>query len=126
MLRRRSVPRVATSSSGSARTAAKAGACIGSVARQTIQPGASRISVDIRLGPVDLEMLDALITAGTAASRAEAVGWVPGPHPRTAGLREAQRAGTRAGRAQSLLLTPADRQADSLGAVTMTRCAPEP
>jgi hypothetical protein len=28
------------------------------------------------LGPVDLEMLDALITAGTAASRAEAVGWV--------------------------------------------------
>jgi len=31
--------------------------------------------VDIRLGPVDLEMLDALITAGTAASRAEAVGW---------------------------------------------------
>jgi len=31
---------------------------------------------DIRLGPVDLEMLDALITAGTAASRAEAVGWV--------------------------------------------------
>jgi hypothetical protein len=31
---------------------------------------------DIRLGPVDLEMLDALIAAGTAASRAEAVGWV--------------------------------------------------
>jgi hypothetical protein len=31
---------------------------------------------DIRLGPMDLEMLDALITAGTAASRAEAVGWV--------------------------------------------------
>jgi hypothetical protein len=31
---------------------------------------------DIRLGPVDLEMLDALITAGTAGSRAEAVGWV--------------------------------------------------
>jgi hypothetical protein len=31
---------------------------------------------DIRLGPVDLEMLDALITAGSAASRAEAVGWV--------------------------------------------------
>ncbi|MGH3291578.1 MAG: hypothetical protein ACRDP7_07215 [Trebonia sp.] len=31
---------------------------------------------DIRLGPADLEMLDALITAGTAASRAEAVGWV--------------------------------------------------
>ena len=32
--------------------------------------------VDIRLGPADLEMLDALITTGTAASRAEAVGWV--------------------------------------------------
>jgi Arc/MetJ-type ribon-helix-helix transcriptional regulator len=31
--------------------------------------------VDVRLGPVGLEMLDALITAGTAASRAEAIGW---------------------------------------------------
>jgi hypothetical protein len=31
---------------------------------------------DIRLGPADLEMLDALITTGTTASRAEAVGWV--------------------------------------------------
>jgi hypothetical protein len=31
---------------------------------------------DIRLGPVDLEMLDALIAADTAASRAEAIGWV--------------------------------------------------
>jgi hypothetical protein len=31
---------------------------------------------DIRLGPADLESLDALITAGTAASRAEAVSWV--------------------------------------------------
>lgn len=31
---------------------------------------------DIRLGPADLEMLDALITTGTAVSRAEAVGWV--------------------------------------------------
>jgi hypothetical protein len=30
---------------------------------------------EIRLGPADLEMLDALITAGTAASRAEAFGW---------------------------------------------------
>jgi hypothetical protein len=30
----------------------------------------------IRLRPVDLDMLDALITAGTAASRAEAVSWV--------------------------------------------------
>jgi hypothetical protein len=28
------------------------------------------------LGPADLEMLDALVTEGTAASRAEAVGWV--------------------------------------------------
>jgi hypothetical protein len=32
--------------------------------------------VDIRLGPADLDMLDALITSGTTASRAEAVGWV--------------------------------------------------
>ncbi len=32
--------------------------------------------VDIRLGPVDREMLDRLITAGIAASRAEAIGWV--------------------------------------------------
>ena len=32
--------------------------------------------VDVRLGPADLEMLDAQITAGTAASRAEAIGWV--------------------------------------------------
>jgi len=32
--------------------------------------------VDIRLGPADLEMLDTLIIAGTAASRAEAIGWV--------------------------------------------------
>ena len=30
---------------------------------------------DIKLGPADLESLDALITAGTAASRAEAVSW---------------------------------------------------
>jgi hypothetical protein len=32
--------------------------------------------VGIRLGPADLAMLDELITAGIAASRAEAVGWV--------------------------------------------------
>ena len=31
---------------------------------------------DIRLGPADPETLDALITTGTAASRAEAVGWI--------------------------------------------------
>jgi hypothetical protein len=31
---------------------------------------------DIGLGPADLEMLDALITNGTAASRAEAVSWI--------------------------------------------------
>jgi len=30
----------------------------------------------IRLGPADLDMLDALITTGTAASRAEAVSWI--------------------------------------------------
>jgi hypothetical protein len=34
------------------------------------------IPADVRLGPADLAMLDVLITAGTAASRAEAVGWV--------------------------------------------------
>jgi hypothetical protein len=34
------------------------------------------IPADVRLGPADLTMLDALITVGTAASRAEAVGWV--------------------------------------------------
>jgi Arc/MetJ-type ribon-helix-helix transcriptional regulator len=32
--------------------------------------------VPIRLGPADLEMLDALIATGTAASRAEAISWV--------------------------------------------------
>ena len=32
--------------------------------------------VDVRLGPVDREMLDTLITAGTATSRAEAISWV--------------------------------------------------
>jgi hypothetical protein len=31
---------------------------------------------DITLGPADLEMLDALITTGTPASRAEAISWV--------------------------------------------------
>jgi hypothetical protein len=33
-------------------------------------------AADVRLGPADLEMLDALITTGTAASREEAIGWV--------------------------------------------------
>jgi hypothetical protein len=32
--------------------------------------------VGIRVGPVDLEMLDTLIIAGTAASRADAISWV--------------------------------------------------
>lgn len=32
--------------------------------------------VGVRVGPVDLEMLDTLITVGTAASRAEAISWV--------------------------------------------------
>ena len=31
--------------------------------------------VGVGLGPVDLEMLDTLIIGGTAASRAEAIGW---------------------------------------------------
>jgi hypothetical protein len=39
---------------------------------------------------------------------------------------EAQRAGTRTGRAQSPVLTPAGRRADALGVVTVPRCAPEP
>jgi hypothetical protein len=34
--------------------------------------------VDAALGPVDLEMLDTLITAGIAASRVEAIGWALG------------------------------------------------
>jgi len=33
-------------------------------------------AADVRLGPADLEMLDALITTGTAATREEAIGWV--------------------------------------------------
>ena len=33
-------------------------------------------AVTAQLGPVDLATLDALITAGTAASRGDAVGWV--------------------------------------------------
>jgi hypothetical protein len=37
--------------------------------------GAGLTPVMARLGPVDLETLDALITAGIAASRAEAVRW---------------------------------------------------
>ena len=37
--------------------------------------GAELTPVMARLGPVDLETLDALITAGIAASRAEAVRW---------------------------------------------------
>jgi hypothetical protein len=53
--------------------------------------------VDIRLGPVDLGMLDTLMAAGIVASRAEAIGWV------LARIRE--RPGTRAGRPQSPLLT---------------------
>ena len=34
------------------------------------------IPADLRFGPADLETLDTLIITGTAASRAEAVGWV--------------------------------------------------
>ena len=37
--------------------------------------GGELTPVMARLGPVDLETLDALITAGIAASRAEAVRW---------------------------------------------------
>ena len=38
--------------------------------------GGGLTPVMARLGPVDLETLDALITAGIAPSRAEAVRWV--------------------------------------------------
>jgi hypothetical protein len=46
-----------------------------------------------QLGPVDLATLDALITAGIAASRALG----SGPYPRAVGLRDAQRAGAEYG-----------------------------
>jgi hypothetical protein len=41
-----------------------------------VPEGGGLTPVMARLGPVDLETLDALITAGIAASRAEAVRWV--------------------------------------------------
>ena len=51
----------------------RAGAGSGSAARRMLQASASTTHpVDVRLGPADLQMLDTLITAGTAASRAEA------------------------------------------------------
>jgi hypothetical protein len=40
------------------------------------RPERDLIPVDVRLGPVDRELLDGLITAGIAASRGEAIGWV--------------------------------------------------
>ena len=55
---------------------------------------------------VDLETLDALITAGIAASRAEAVRWARGPDPRAARVRTAARAGPRDRKAQDGVLTP--------------------
>ena len=53
--------------------------------------GGELTPVMARLGPVDLETLDALITAGIAASRAEAVRWAlarPRERPAYAQLRE--------------------------------------
>jgi hypothetical protein len=66
---------------GRARTALalRAGHEVTVVHRGTGDPAGSERDLtlaDLRLGPADLEMLDTLITAGAAASRAETVGWV--------------------------------------------------
>ena len=47
----------------------------GSLEARAAEGGGDLTPVMARLGPVDLETLDALITAGIAASRAEAVRW---------------------------------------------------
>jgi hypothetical protein len=47
----------------------------GSLESRAAEGGGDLTPVMARLGPVDLETLDALITAGIAASRAEAVRW---------------------------------------------------
>ena len=79
-----------------------------------------------QLGPVDLATLDTLITAGIAASRSEGARWA------LTRIREQPAYATLSERARELdelkahFLTPADRRADALGVVTITRCAPEP
>jgi hypothetical protein len=47
----------------------------GSLEARAMEGGGELTAVMTRLGPVDLETLDALITAGIASSRAEAVRW---------------------------------------------------
>jgi hypothetical protein len=47
----------------------------GSIAERALEGTGELTPVMARLGPVDLETLDALITAGIASSRAEAVRW---------------------------------------------------
>jgi hypothetical protein len=47
----------------------------GSLEARAAEGGSDLTAVMTRLGPVDLETLDALITAGIAGSRAEAVRW---------------------------------------------------
>lgn len=47
----------------------------GSLEARAAEGGGELTAVMTRLGPVDLETLDALITAGIASSRAEAVRW---------------------------------------------------
>ncbi|MGH3171898.1 MAG: hypothetical protein ACRDN0_39325, partial [Trebonia sp.] len=47
----------------------------GSLEDRALESGGELTAVMTRLGPVDLETLDALITAGIASSRAEAVRW---------------------------------------------------
>jgi hypothetical protein len=47
----------------------------GSLEARAMERGGELTAVMTRMGPVDLETLDALITAGIASSRAEAVRW---------------------------------------------------
>ena len=49
---------------------------LGSPPDNPVRPEGDLTPVDVRLEPADLAMLDTLITAGAAASRAEAIGWV--------------------------------------------------
>ena len=76
---------------------------------------------DIRLGPADLEMLDALITTGTAASRAEAVSWVLARIRERPGLREAQPSGHENWTSSKPTSDPAERRADAPRIVTIMR-----
>ena len=55
-------------------------------------PGRNLTPVMARLDPRDLEVLDALITAGIVPNRAEGVRWALSPHPRAPRLHPAPRA----------------------------------